>query len=292
MEIRGFIENSLLEWQGKLACVVFVPDCNLRCHFCHAAHLLTSSCLETIAEKQILSYMDRKSDWLDGAVITGGEPTLHEWELMDFIKKVRDINLDVMVETNGTRPKWVERLISRRGVSAISMDVKAPLTPRDYKNVTQREVEIDDIRESIRLIRESDIKHEFRITVVPGLIERNDVRRMVPDLEGAEKVAIQNFQPENCLDESLHDTLPYRPEEIETIASELEDAVGEVEVRGRDRGVIARSERKKCLKGLDGTYCHVALGAFLFAGAHPGYLTRKFSQTSAGNYSKSNLSNI
>ncbi len=244
MEIRGFIENSLLEWQGQLACVVFVPNCNLRCRFCHAAHLLKPSCLESIAEKQILSYMEQKNDWLDGAVITGGEPTLHEWELIDFIDRVQETGLDVMVETNGTRPEWVERLISRAEISAIAMDVKAPLNAMDYKDVTRRDVDMENIRTSIRHVMESGISYEFRITVVPGLVERDHVRRMADELAGAEKVAIQNFQADNCLDEAFHEVLPYRPEEMDAIAAELKDVVAEVEVRGRDRGVIARGERR------------------------------------------------
>ena len=244
MEIRGFIENSLLEWEGNISCVVFVPGCNLRCPFCHAGHLIKPSCLESIPEEQILRYMDRQSDWLDGAVITGGEPTLHEQELVDFTEKVRDIGLDVMVETNGTRPKWVKRLISAGYVQALAMDVKAPLKEDPYRTVAGKDVDVQNIRSSMQAIMESEMPYEFRITVVPGLVGREEVSRMAPDLEGARMIAVQNFQPDNCLDTSLRGKLPYRPEEMDAIAEELSGTGARVVMRGRDRGLIARSNRR------------------------------------------------
>lgn len=244
MEIRGFIENSLLEWEGRLSCVVFVPGCNLRCRFCHAGHLLGPTCLEAIAEEQILRYIQRQAGWLDGAVITGGEPTLHEEDLIDFTARVHDAGLEVMIETNGTRPLWVRRLITGSHAEALAMDVKAPLAPDYYARVADAEVDIEAIRTSIHTIIESGIPHEFRITVVPGLIGREEVRLIAPSLQGAEKIAIQNFQPEHTLDKSLASTLPYRPEQMDEIAEELADTGARVTIRGRDRGLIARSDRE------------------------------------------------
>jgi pyruvate formate lyase activating enzyme len=244
MEIRGFIENSLLEWEGRLSCVVFVPGCNLRCRFCHAGHLLGPTCLESIAETQILRYMQRQAGWLDGVVITGGEPTLHEQDLIDFTGRVHEVGLEVMVETNGTRPRWVRRLIAGSHADAISMDVKAPLTPEDYTRVADAEVDIEALHTSIPTIIESGIPHEFRITVVPGLIGQEEVRLIAPSLEGAQHIAVQNFQAEHTLDKSLASTLPYRPEQMDQIAEELDPTGARITIRGRDRGLIARSDRE------------------------------------------------
>jgi len=241
MEIKGFIENSLLEWEGKLSCVLFLPFCNLRCRYCHAVHLLEPTELESIPREQILAFMRRQKGWLDGAAITGGEPTLHGEHLLELISEIRDTGLDVMVETNGTRPEWVERLIYDGWVQTIAMDVKAPLEADAYRKVTCRDVPVEDIRASISAIKESTLPHEFRITLVPGLVGLEEIKRMAPELEGAAAVALQNFQPEHCLDPSLHEVSPYLPEDMDAMAAALEGVPQRVIVRGRERGVIARS---------------------------------------------------
>ena len=105
MDIKGFIETSLIEWEGKIASVVFLPFCNMRCRYCHAAHLVNhSSHMESIPRIAVLAYLWRQTGWIDGVVITGGEPTLHGEELIALIRQVREIPLQVMIETNGTQP--------------------------------------------------------------------------------------------------------------------------------------------------------------------------------------------
>lgn len=243
MEIKGFIENSLLEWEGKLSCIVFLPRCNLRCRYCHAGHLLEPNHLESISRQQVLDCIRRHAGWLDGAVITGGEPTLHGEELLDLIRDVREAGLEVMVETNGTRPDWVERLISEGWLDAIAMDVKAPLTPEAYRRVAGRDVDVAAVRASIECIMQSGVAHEFRITVVPGLVGPEEVALMAPELKGAQVVAVQNFMPDHCLDPALRDVTPYLPEEMDSFERILSETGARVIIRGRERGVVARSAR-------------------------------------------------
>jgi len=232
MEIKGFIENSLLEWEGKLSCIIFLPLCNLRCRYCHAGHL-----------RQVLDCIRRHAGWLDGAVITGGEPTLHGEELLGLLRDLREVGVEVMVETNGTRPEWVERLVSEGWLDAIAMDVKAPLTPEAYRGVTGRDVDVGAVRASIECILRSGLPHEFRITVVPGLVGHEEAALIAPELKGAQVVAVQNFMPEHCLDPALHDVMPYLPEEMDSFEQILSETGARVIIRGRERGLISRSAR-------------------------------------------------
>jgi len=237
MEIKGFIENSLNEWDGQIASVVFLPHCNLRCRYCHAAHLIINpEQLESIPVEQVMNCLRRQQGWVDGVAITGGEPTLHEDELLDLILAIRSLPMKVMVETNGTRPQWVERLLSDGLLDAISMDVKAPLTAEDYERVTGKPIAPDLIRASIRHIIESGLPHEFRITVVPGLIGAEELLRMTPELAGAAKVAIQNFKPELCLDPKLRKVRPYAPDQLDAFWRLFSGIAGECVVRGRQHG--------------------------------------------------------
>ncbi|MFP4026225.1 MAG: anaerobic ribonucleoside-triphosphate reductase activating protein [Candidatus Brocadiia bacterium] len=240
MEIKGFIENSLLEWQGKLTCVLFLPYCNLRCHYCHAQHLLKPNELESLNRKDLLDYMRRQKGWLDGAVITGGEPTLYEEELIDLMRDVRDTGLDVMLETNGTQPKWVKKIIAERWVQRITMDVKAPLAPVSYEKVAGREVDVEALKTSIKTIIDSGLPHEFRTTVVPGLVGKEEVAKIAPALKGADVMALQNFEPAHCLDTALHDVMPFMPEEMDEMERLARGGAEQVLVRGRERGLVAR----------------------------------------------------
>ena len=242
MEIKGFQENSLLEWEGKLSCVLFLPRCNLRCRYCHAAHLLDPAGTESIPREKILAYMRRQEGWLDGAAITGGEPTLHGEELRELIEDIRDAGLRVMLETNGTNPDLLRGLISEGLLAAISMDVKAPLDPERYAAVTRTEMDMNALRKSIETIKESALEYEFRTTVVPGLVGPAELERIVPELEGARALALQNFQPDHCLDTALHDVAPFSPDEMDEMAQIAGPYVERVIVRGRERGVIHAAE--------------------------------------------------
>jgi len=237
MEIKGFIENSLLEWEGRLSCVIFLPGCNLRCAYCHAGYLLDADKLPTIPRQTVFDALRKHTGWLDAAVITGGEPTLHGEELVEFIQELRDLGVEVMVETNGTRPEFLESLMEDGYLDAVSMDVKAPLTPQDYRRVTGTDVDMGCIRRSIRAILDSGVEHEFRVTVVPGLIGREELARIAPELKGAQTVALQNFQPTHCLSHALCIVRPYMPEQMDALGELMEPFAERVIIRGREHAL-------------------------------------------------------
>ena len=242
MDIKGFLPTSLIEWEGKLVSVLFLPGCNLRCHYCHAGQLICNpERLETVPREQIFDHFRRQRGWLDGAVITGGEPTLHGEELRELIGEIRTVPLDVIIETNGTRPEVVGRLIAEGALAAVAMDLKAPLTAVDYSRVAGVDVDVNDVRHSLRLIKESGLPHEFRITLVPELTGRDEIERMAPDLDGADTVALQNFKPALCLDPALREMSPYSPEELDALADILKPHARRVVVRGRDAAALAAS---------------------------------------------------
>ncbi len=239
MEIKGFIQNSLIEWEGRISCVLFLPRCNFRCRYCHAGHLIEPDMLESIEEQQVFAYMERQKNWLDGAVISGGEPTLHGYELLELIREIKERGLEVMVESNGSNPRWVEKLLKNRRIDAISMDVKAPLDVESYRRVIGVDYDVGLLRQSVALIRDSGIEHEFRITVLPGLVGPQEVTAIAPALEGAQKIALQNFQPGHCLDKGLRRIAPFSADNLEKMAELLRPFAERVVVRGEDRAVIA-----------------------------------------------------
>ncbi len=242
MEIKGFIQNSLLEWEGRICSVLFLPCCNLRCRYCHANHLVFQpERLERVPREQIFAYLAHQKGWIDGVVITGGEPTLHGDALIELVQQLRELSLDVMVETNGTQPDIVRQLVEGRLLDAIAMDTKAPLNPDDYERVCGTRVNTDRVRDSLQVIKGSGIEHEFRITLVPGLVGADELRAMAPDLHGAHRVALQNFMPDHCLDSALYGRLPYCADELDEFERILKPFAQRIVVRGRDHASRVRS---------------------------------------------------
>jgi pyruvate formate lyase activating enzyme len=242
LEIKGFQKNSMIEWEGRLSCVIFLPYCNLRCPYCHAAHLLKPEDTPTIPREKILSYMRSQGGWLDGAAITGGEPTLHGEELRELIRDIRATGLDVLLETNGTNPDMLDDLLSEGLLTALSMDVKGPLDPDAYGKITRTDMDVDALRTSIEIIKNSGLEYEFRTTVVPGLVGPEELKHIAPELEGARAHALQNFQPDHCLDPAMREITPFSPDEMDELADISDPYVERVIIRGRDHGVIHAAE--------------------------------------------------
>ena len=240
MQIKGFIRNSLIEWEGRLAAVLFLPGCNMRCRYCHAGHLiLAPDELESISRPHMLASLHEQIGWIDGVAITGGEPTLHGDELVALIDEIRAMGFQIMLETNGTRPEVLGALLRDKKLDAVTMDVKAPLLQGAYEKVTGARVDMEDVRASISIIMQSGVESEFRTTVVPGLVDEDELRLIAPVLDGAPCMALQNFRSELGLDPDLHDVPAFGQEEMDALADIVRPYVGRVVVRGRDNAVLA-----------------------------------------------------
>lgn len=198
MEIKGFVGVSLSDWDGKVSSVIFLPRCNLRCPFCYNKSLvLHPEEMPTIPFVQVENYLEANQKWIDGIVITGGEPTLHE-ELPLLCEKIKKTGSDVKVDTNGTNPKVICRLIERRLVDSVAMDVKAPLNKEKYSaacglNATPF---LERINETIKILLTDAVEYEFRTTVVPTLHRLEDVEGICQAVKGCKKYALQNFKSE------------------------------------------------------------------------------------------------
>ena len=109
MEISGFEKLTLTDYPGKVACIVFTQGCNFKCPFCHNSDLIMFKEGE-ILEKDVLDYIDKRKNMLDGVVITGGEPTM-QGDLISFLKQIKDLGLNIKLDTNGVKPDVLEKII-------------------------------------------------------------------------------------------------------------------------------------------------------------------------------------
>ena len=212
--IKGFLETSFLDWPGRLAAVIFLGGCNFRCPFCHNAELVLSPHLvPAIALDSILRRLRELRGWVDGVVVSGGEPTLSP-RLPELLGRVRAEGFDVKLDTNGSCPDVLARLTARGLVQAFDMDIKAPLEPALYAALAGVPVRLELIRASIDLIRFSGLPHRFRTTYVPGLLDHPAIARLRAAIPVGSSHLLQGFNPQRVLDPSLRSVAAPTAEEL------------------------------------------------------------------------------
>jgi pyruvate formate lyase activating enzyme len=229
MDIKGVQKTSLIDYPGKMSAVIFVPKCTFRCAFCYNVDLVTGwEKLDTIDEREVLNFLKDRKKWLDGIVVTGGEPTIHK-DLPDFLRKVKELGYAVKLDTNGTNPYMLEDLIKEGLVDYLAMDIKCP--QERYEEICKAKVDMKLLKMSIERIKNSGLDYEFRTTVVPGLITKEDIVKIGEWMKGAKNYYIQQFFPRRTLDGSLQNTRPYKPEDLKEMEEAAKPFFGKVEVR-------------------------------------------------------------
>jgi len=234
LEIKGFIPNTMLDWEGMLASTIFLPGCNFRCPFCHNPDLvLHPESLETVPLAEVKDYLREREGWVDGICITGGEPCLHQG-LPELCAELKAEGVGVKLDTNGTVPDMLQRVIDEGLVDYISMDIKAPLEPRSYKVATGVGTPemLEAVFRSIHLIRASRLEHEFRTTVVPMMHGPVEVTRIAEFLQGEERLVLQHFSPRDTLDPRFSSLRPFTEEDMETMLAAARRFVPGTVVRG------------------------------------------------------------
>tara|TARA_Y100000310_G_scaffold342605_1_gene446506 strand:+ start:782 stop:1474 length:693 start_codon:yes stop_codon:yes gene_type:complete len=227
LPIKGLQKTSLIDYPDLISMIVFLSGCNLNCPYCHNPDLIKKS-PPTIKEEDIINYLETKKEWIDGVVISGGEPSIHK-ELPNFLKKIKQLNFLVKIDTNGTNPALINDLIKNKLVDYIAMDIKAPLNK--YNKVTKAKVNSKDIEESIEVIKNSKIDYEFRLTCVPSLIDKNDIENIGKLLKGTKKFYLQQFRNKITLDKKFEKEATYSKEELDEFKDILRKYITEVKIR-------------------------------------------------------------
>jgi len=243
MFFYGWQKTSLIEWPNKISTVLFVGGCNFRCPFCYNRDLVLNYFkLPKISERKILDFLKSRKGLLDGVMITGGEPLAFidrsKKDLFDFIKKVKKIGFEVGIETNGSNPEVLEELINEKLIDYVAMDVKAPLKFNSFKEISKYEelagvkVDLEKIKRSIDLIKNSGLEYEFRTTVAP-LLSEEDILEIAKELRGVKKYVLQVFQPvETLINQKLAKMKFLDRKDLEKIGQKIKDYFEKFEVRG------------------------------------------------------------
>ena len=226
MKIAGFQKLTLLDFPGKVACILFTQGCNFRCPYCQNSGLIGHENEELISEEEIFSYLNKRKGVIDGVVVSGGEPTVQP-DLEAFMRKIKDMGFLVKLDTNGSNPELIEKLIKDGVVDYIAMDIKNVLPL--YISVASVKASAEKLKRSIEIIKSSSIDHEFRTTIIKNI---HDIDKMkeICSYVGGDKMYLQNFeQSENVLGKNLES---FSKEELIEISKVMKGNYPNVKVRG------------------------------------------------------------
>ncbi|HVO66897.1 MAG TPA: anaerobic ribonucleoside-triphosphate reductase activating protein [Syntrophales bacterium] len=219
MKIGGLQKVSLIEYPGKICAIIFSQGCNFRCPYCYNPELVDPELYkECLTQDEILSFLAKRKGKLDAVTISGGEPTLQP-DLLEFIKRVRKIGYLIKIDTNGSRPEIVEKLIGGKLIDYIAMDVKGPL--KKYRMITRSQIHEEEIKQSIEMIMKSGMPYEFRTTVLKNLLEESDILEIGKLIKNARLYLLQYFIPTRTLDKEFLNYEAYSQEEMERFKGKL-----------------------------------------------------------------------
>ncbi len=229
MRISGFQKFSMIDFNDKLCAVVFTQGCNFRCPYCHNPELVPMFGEKALLDNnEILAFLKERVGKLDAVVITGGEPLLQK-NLLPFLREVKKLGYLIKLDTNGLLTNKLEILLQSGLIDYVAMDIKTTLD--NYEEVTKVKISDDNLLRSIALIKNSGIDHEFRTTVIEGLIPENTIVDIVERLVGQSKYFIQNFVRSHHLDKTFENEIGYSKDRLMRIIEELQAKGYKVQLR-------------------------------------------------------------
>ena len=230
MKIHGLQKMTLLDFPGKVACTVFLGGCDMRCPFCHNAELIDGTAPAVMEEEELLAFLKKRTGLLEGVAITGGEPLLRD-DTITLMEKIRELGYPVKLDTNGTHPDRLRKILDRGLAAYVAMDIKN--SPDRYAVTAGLEkLDLAPVRESVSLLMEGRTDYEFRTTVVAELHDGDSFRGIGEWIRGARRYYLQRFTD--------RDTVPFggfhAPEDAKMLeyAAIAREYVPSAVIRGMD----------------------------------------------------------
>lgn len=228
LRVFGLQKTTLLDYPGKLACTVFTGGCNLKCPFCHNSDLvfLKEDSVE-IEQEDVLAYLKKRKNVLEGVCISGGEPLLQNIE--PFLRRIKGLGYDIKLDTNGCFFEKMKDLIEKELIDFVAIDIKN--SKENYANTAGlKKLDLTSIEKSVAYLMQSHIPYEFRTTVVKELHQEKDLLDIAKWLKGCQKYSLQNFvDSDRVIQSGLH---AYEKEELEAFREKILPYIDNVEIKG------------------------------------------------------------
>lgn len=228
MVFGGLERFTLIDYPGKTACMVYTIGCNFRCPYCHNPELVDETTTVRITEREFFEFLDTRKKIIEGVVITGGEPTMHD-DLPLVMREIKDRGFLVKLDTNGTRPQMLRDVIRQELVDYVAMDIKAPFAA--YGRVVARPVDTEAVRRSVALLIASPVEYEFRTTLVKGMLSPRDIRQIGREIQGARRYVLQKFVSTKILNPQFRRKVSYSDEEMKKLQEMINPYVDHCQIR-------------------------------------------------------------
>jgi pyruvate formate lyase activating enzyme len=221
MEFGGLQKVSLIDFPDRIATVLFTSGCNLRCPFCHNWRLVLKPKNSFLSEETVFKILESRKKYVDAVVVTGGEPLMH-FDIPQFLKKLKEREFVIKLDTNGFFPDVLEKSLPY--LDYIAMDVKTSAEKYVLLGVN----DISNYSRAIEMLKQGSADYEFRTTVVPGFVNKEDIPKIGELIKGAKRFAFQQFVPGDTLDKAFNAVQPYSPEVIAHFADVMKKYVDEM----------------------------------------------------------------
>jgi len=235
VEIYSLIENSLIDWDGKISAVIFVGGCNFLCPFCQNYPLTVKHParfgLKPIGEERIKNFLQENKRWIDGVVITGGEPLMHP-EIFQLAGNIKRFGLPIKIDTNGSFPYVLIQLRKEGLVDYCALDIKTALNPQKYKKAVGKRVEIGLIERTIDFLLNGDLDYEFRTTAVRNLVGEKEMVAIGERIKGGRRYYLQQYRPRQARKKEYRNIPLYTREEAEGLLGIARRYIKESNLRG------------------------------------------------------------
>jgi len=231
MNVAGFQKLTTSDFPGVIAAIIFTQGCNFKCPYCHNSELITPFSIvnkNTITKEEIFSYLEKRKKLLDGVVISGGEPLIQK-DVDVFIREIKNMGYKIKLDTNGTNPKTLKSLIASNLIDYVAMDIK-----NDFENYNHTigtlNITLDNIKDSINILKQSNIDYEFRTTIVKDFHTLASIKNILSYIGRDSKYFIQNFEDSrNVLN---HNLKSFTNEELKSLYLELKNDYPNFKIRG------------------------------------------------------------
>ena len=238
LRILGWSKTTLLDYPGKVAATLFLQGCNFRCPFCHNPELVLHEEGDGQAPVdlgEVVAYLATYSRLLEGVCLTGGEPLLQKGH-PELCRQIRGLGLQVKLDTNGSLPERLGALLEASLLDYVAVDIKGPPDKiRAIARTAMPETELVTATEAtVALLQASAVSYELRTTVVPGLLDEDDLTQLGQWLKGSHRYFLQQFRPGKCLDPLFRDLPAYPPEYLNEQAEALSGFFADCKVRGAE----------------------------------------------------------